>query len=62
MKSVEARSKSSSICLLTFNLIVFEKIKRLVFPVYFVFSGFLLAREKITWDDWWLHFDVNERP
>ena len=62
MKSDEARSKSSSICLLTFNLIVFEQMKRFVFPVYFGFSAFLIGREKIMWGHWWLHFDVNERP
>ena len=48
--------QSSSICLLSFNLIVFEKMKRFVFP------AFLLGREKIMWGHWWLHFDVNQRP
>ena len=62
VKKDEASSKSSIICLLTFNLIVFEQMKRFVFPVYFGFSGFLLGREKIIWGDWWLHFDVNEQP
>ena len=37
--------QSSSICLLTFNLIVFEQMKRFVFPVYFGFSGFSLGRD-----------------
>ena len=54
--------QSSSNCLLTFNLIDVEQMKRFVFPVYFGFSGFLLGGEKIIWGDWWLHFDVNEQP
>ena len=62
MKSNETFSKSIIICLITFNLIVFEQIKRFVFPVYFGVSGFLLGREKIILGDWWLHFDVNEQP
>ena len=62
MKMDEASSKSSIICLLTFNLIVFEQMKRLVFPIYFGFSGFLLGRGKIMWGHSWLHFDVNEQP
>ena len=53
--------ESSSICLLTFNLIVFEQMKRFVFPVNFGFSVFLLGRDKIMWGHWWLYFDVNER-
>ena len=32
--------QSSSICLLTFNLIVFEQMKRFVFPANFGFSTF----------------------
>ena len=62
VKKDEVSSKSSIICLLTFNLIVFEQMKRFVFPVYFGFLGFLLEREKIIWGHWWLHFDVNEQP
>ena len=54
--------QSSSICLLAFNLIVFEQMKRFVFPANFGFSAFLLGREKIMWGHWWLHFDVNQRP
>ena len=54
--------QSRSICLLTFNLIVFEQMKRFVFPANFGFSAFLLGREKIMWGHWWLHFDVNQRP
>ena len=34
--------QSSSICLLSFNLIVFEQMKRFVFPANFGFSAFLL--------------------
>ena len=41
--------QSSSICLLTFNLIVFEQMKRFVFSVDFGFSAFLLGRDKIMW-------------
>ena len=54
--------QSSSICLLAFNLIVFEQMKRFVFPANFGFSAFLLGREKIMWGHRWLHFDVNQRP
>ena len=54
--------QSSSICLLTFDLIVFEQMQRFVFSVYFGFLAFLLGREKIMWGHWWLHFDVIERP
>ena len=54
--------QSSSICLLAFDLIVFEQMKQFVFPANFVFSAFLLGREKIMWGYWWLHFDVNQRP
>ena len=53
--------QSSSICLLTFNLIVFEQMKRFVFLANFDFSAFLLGRDKIMWGHWWLYFDVNER-
>ena len=53
--------ESSSICLLTCNLIVFEQMKRFVFPANFGFSTFLLGREKIMWGHWWLYFDLNER-
>ena len=53
--------QSRSICLLAFNLIVFEQMKRFVFPANFGFSAFLLGREKIMWGHWWLYFDVNER-
>ena len=53
--------ESSSICLLTFNLIVFEQMKRFVFLANFGFSAFLLGRDKIMWGHWWLYFDVNER-
>ena len=61
VKMDEASSKSSIICLLTFNLIVFEQMKRFVFPANFGFSAFLLGRDKIMWGHWWLYFDVNER-
>ena len=61
MQSDERGSKSSGICLLTFNLIVFEQMKRFVFPANFGFSTFLLGREKIMWGHWWLCFDLNER-
>ena len=54
--------QSSSICLLAFNLVVFEQMKRFTFPANFGFSAFLLGREKIMWGHWWLHFDVNQRP
>ena len=54
--------QSSSICLLTFDLIVFEQMQRFVFSVYFGFLAFLLGREKTMWGHWWLHFDVIERP
>ena len=53
--------ESSSICLLTCNLIVFEQMKRFVFPANFGFSTFLLGREKIMLGHWWLYFDLNER-
>ena len=53
--------ESSRICLLTFNLIVFEQMKRFVFPANFGFSAFLLGRDKIMWGHWWLYFNVNER-
>ena len=41
--------QSSSICLLAFNLIIFEQMKRFVFPANFGLSAFLLGREKIMW-------------
>ena len=47
MKKDQTSSKSSIICLLTFNLIVFEQMKRFVFPPNFGFSAFLLGRDKI---------------
>ena len=53
--------ESSSICLLTCNLIVFEQMKRFVFSVYFGFLAFLLGRDTIMWGHWWLYFDVHER-
>ena len=62
MQSDERGSKSSGTCLLTFNLIVFEQMKRFVFPANFGFSAFLLGREKNMWGHWWPHFDVNQRP
>ena len=43
---------SSSICLLTFGLIVFLRIQRFVFSVYFGFLAFLLRREKMIWGHW----------
>ena len=53
--------KSSSICLLTCNLIAFEQMKRFIFSGNFGFSTFLLGRDKVIWGHWWLYFDVNER-
>ena len=41
--------ESSRICLLTFNLIVFEQMKRFDFSVHCGFSAFLLGRDKIMW-------------
>ena len=43
---------SSCICLLTFGLIVFERMQRYVFSVYFGLLAFLLRREKIMWGHW----------
>ena len=43
---------SSSICLLTFGLIVLWQMQRYVFSVYFGFLAFLLRREKIMWGYW----------